>query len=87
MDYKFNGVILTEETLKKTDKFFADSAQGLINDVESGALRVNDEVKYLHDKKQEVKDCLAGRCRQSFTYFQRAYFIQTGKDVAFLPKG
>lgn len=84
--YKFNNTVLTEETINKTDKHFADICQECIDAVLNGEVRVNDPKKYIKDKCDRKKAYLTGNInRWNLTYLQRAYFIQTGESIALLP--
>lgn len=82
---KFAGVELTEETIQKTRKWFADNAQGCIDEVRSGKVKVNDPEAYYAWREESINDALAGRNDHTVTFLQRAHFIQTGECVALLP--
>lgn len=81
----FNDTELTEETLIKTDKHFAEIYQGCIDGVVSGEFTVNDKEKYIIDNNRRKEQHLKGENRYNFTYLQRAYWIQTGEMIALLP--
>lgn len=81
---KFNGVELTEETILKTRKWFADNALACIEEVKSGKVRANDEEKYFASREKQAKEYIEGCHTITFTFLQRAYFIQTGESVALL---
>jgi len=83
--YFFNGEELTESTLKKTDKHFADIHQGCIDEVLSGKVEVNDKEKYFKSCKERKEKSIKGLSRDNLTYLQRAYWIQTGDCIALLP--
>ena len=83
--YFFNGEELTELTLKKTDKHFADIYQGCIDEVLSGKVKVNDKEKYFKSCKEMKEKHIKGLSRDNLTYLQRAYWIQTGNCIALLP--
>jgi hypothetical protein len=81
----FNKTELTKETIKKTDKHFADICQGCIDEVLSGDVWVNDKKKYISDNKSQKQMYLSGEFnRNNFTYLQCAYWIQTGENIALL---
>lgn len=82
---KFNGVTLTSETILTTRQWFADNDQACIDEAVSGQVRVNDLPSFIEWKKQSIVDGLAGKWDHTFTFLQRAYFIQTGESVALLP--
>jgi hypothetical protein len=82
---KFAGTEITQETIIATRQWFADNARGCISEVESGAVRVNDPESYFEWRLQQVADSLAGNNDHTFTFLQRAHYIQTGECVALLP--
>jgi hypothetical protein len=81
-------VILTKETLKKTALWFADNCQDCIEEALSGKVRVNELTEYVIQMKQEKDQWLNldNFNNQSFTFYQRAYFIQSGESVSLLSK-
>lgn len=86
----FNGEKLTNESIAKAEQFFIDNAQACINEVLSGEIKalstkVNDPQKYIQDRRRTIKHYTNKTYTLSFTFLQRAYFIQTGKSVALLP--
>ena len=82
---KFNGVELTQETILATRQWFADNAMACIAEVESGAVKVNDPEKYFAWRKESAANSLAGKNDHTFTFMQRAHYLQTGECVALLP--
>ena len=82
---KFNGVTLTTETIQSTRQWFADNAQACIDEAVSGDVKVNDLIGYIERQEQRIDECLSGVWDQTFTFLQRAYYIQTGESVALLP--
>lgn len=82
---KFNGVTLTTETIQATRQWFADNNQACIDEVVSGDMKVNDLIGYIERQEQLIDECLSGVWDHTFTFLQRAYFIQTGESVALLP--
>lgn len=82
---EFNNTLITEETKVKTDKHFADIYQRAIDNVNEGEFKVNDIERYIRGCKVNIEISLNGDDRNSFTYWQRAYWIQTGECVALLP--
>jgi hypothetical protein len=85
MSYKFNGLILSVQTLQATDLHFAEIQQACIDEVNVGGLRVNNKTQYLHNCERAKIESLGGRARNSVTYLQRAYWIQTGDCMGLLP--
>lgn len=82
--YKFNGVILTEETLLKTDQHFAEIDRACIDEVLSGQQKVNNPAEYIALGEESRGKFLSGNARNSVTYLQRAYWIQTAECIALL---
>lgn len=81
---KFNGVELSEETIQKTQKWFADNAIACIEEVKSGKVFVNDPESYFKWRNEEAKEYIEGNFDITLTFLQRAYYIQTGESVALL---
>ena len=84
---RFNGVDLTPEIIQKARQHFADNAQGCIDEVLSGEVRVNDRDSYFQWQRERMADSLAGNYDHTFTHLQMAYYFQTGECIALLPKG
>ena len=82
---KFAGVELTEESMQKTREWFADNAQGCIDEVVSGDVRVNDPETYFQMCETRKEDAIAGRYDNTLAFLQRAHYIQTGECIALLP--
>ena len=85
---KFNNVELTQETIIKTRQHFADNAQCCINEVLDGSVKLPDHVSnedYFSDCRKRAERFLTGGGDHTFTFLQRAYWIQTGEMVALLP--
>lgn len=81
----FNGVHLTEATIQKTRKWFADNCMACIEEVKSGKQHVNDPEEYFAYEEQSAKEYMNGDNDHIIAFLQRAYFIQTGESVALLP--
>lgn len=82
---KFNGVCLTEETIQKTRKWFSDNAIACIEEAKSGKVYVNDLERYTKLNLKSSKEYLEGSHQITFTFLQRAHFIQTGESVPLFP--
>ena len=79
----FNDEELTEESILKTRKYFSDNCLACIEDVKSGKSKIYyDKEDYYKREERNSKDYLAGVNDNTFTFLQRAYYIQTGKSVA-----
>lgn len=84
----FNGVQITEESIKACRQWFADNAQACIDEVEQGFVKLPNHVNfegYRECMNNKIRAALAGDFDSSFTLMQRAYYIQTGESVALLP--
>lgn len=80
-----NGVQLTEESIQKTRKWFADNAIACIEEVKSGEVYVNDREYYFKWREKEAKEYMEGKHDHVLAFLQRAHFIQTGESIALLP--
>ena len=80
----FNGVILTDESVLRTREWFADNCLGCISEAKSGLVYVNDLEEYIVWQLDSRDRVLAGKDDHTFTFLQRAYFIQTGESVPML---
>ena len=68
-----------------TRQHFHDIDMACIAEAESGAVYVNDLDEYRAWCLQRAADALAGKIDHTFTFQQRAYWIETGECVALLP--
>lgn len=84
MVYRFNGVELTEESMKKARQFYIDNAYKCIESAKAGKFFVNDLDTYIANELRRVKEMEDGT-DLSLTLLQRAYYEQTGESVALLP--
>lgn len=79
---------LTNETIQVTRQWFADNSQACIDEVMSGDIvlpsHVN-KVDYFASCRVRAVEHLSGKWDHTFTFLQRAHFIQTGECVALLP--
>lgn len=82
---KFAGIELTEESIQKAREWFADNAQGCIDEVLSGKVKVNDPESYFAWRREQISDAMEGRNDHTLTFLQRAHYIQTGECIALLP--
>ena len=79
----FNGEELTEESILRARKSFSDNCLTCIKDVKSGKSKIYcDKENYYKREERNSKDYLDGVNDHTFTFLQRAYYIQTGKSVA-----
>jgi hypothetical protein len=85
----FNGEKITQESIIVTRQYFADFLQRHINGVKDGTCLPASHVdltKYVADLERRKADMLAGNGDNTFTFIQRAYWIQTGKFTVLLPR-
>lgn len=82
---KFNGVVITQDSIQKCRQWFADNAQGCINQAKSGEIYVNDLFQYTERQEALTDEYLDGAWDHTFAFLQRAHYIQTGECVALLP--
>ena len=75
---------LTQETILKTRQHFAESHDRCIDEVLSGKVKVNNPDKYIEWKRQNKNDVLSGKWDHTFTFQQRARWLQTGECVPLL---
>ena len=69
-----------------TRKWFVENARKCITEAQSGKTHVNDLASYVAWREQAVEDYLSGKNDNTFTFWQRRHFIQTGECVPFLAK-
>jgi hypothetical protein len=82
---RFAGVELTAESIQKTREWFADNAQGCIDEVINGEVEVNDIESYIQWRKESINEALKGGYDHTLSFLQRAHTIQTGECIALLP--
>jgi len=86
---KFAGVEITQESIKAAEHWFAEHCQACIDEAKAGTLGLASHVNvddYVAQKEAQRLDWLSGNLSASFTFWQKAHYIQTGESVAFLPK-
>lgn len=80
----FNGVVLKDEVIQETRKWFHDNSIACIEEVKSGKVYVNDSEYYFKWQMKEAKEYIEGCHDHVLAFLQRAYYIQTGESVALL---
>lgn len=80
---------LTQESIQKARKWFSDNCLAMATEAEesilTGVFYCNDPQLNAIKWRKEASDWLAGNHKMSFTFWQRAYSIQTGECPALLP--
>lgn len=79
-----NRVQLTDQIITKTCEWFADNAQGCIDEVLSGMVKVNDQDTYIKTKEELKESYLSREFEVGFWFYQKALYIQTGDSVPLL---
>lgn len=77
-------MVLTQETIQETRKWFADNAEDCINGAMAGEFFVNDISAYVDWQRRRITQSLSGEWDHTFTFLQRALYIQTGVCVPLL---
>jgi len=80
-------VPLTPETVQRTREHFVENQYACIAEAESGEVRGNDLPSYVADCHTAIADINAGKWDHTFTFLQRAHWLQTGDCVALLNEG
>ena len=84
----FNGVTITQESIIACRKWFADNVDACVREAEDGTapLASHYPIELYREKMAERKEAaLAGEFDHTFTFMQRAHYMQTGECVALLP--
>lgn len=81
----FNGVTLTAESIAAARQQGAQLCQSCIDEVIGGQVYVNDPEQYVRWRREQIGAHLSGAYDGSVAFMQKAYWIQTGEDVAILP--
>lgn len=83
---KFNNVEITQETINLTRLHFAGIYEMCIQGTKDGSIFVNDVEGYILSEEAKISEVLQGNYDHSFTFMQRAYYLQTGESVALFSK-
>ena len=84
----FKGVTITQESIIACRQWFADNADACVREAEDGTapLASHYPIELYREKMAERKEAaLAGEFDHTFTFMQRAHYMQTGECVALLP--
>jgi hypothetical protein len=81
----FNGETLSAESLSTAREWYAVHHETCAAEALQGAFAVSDLPSYLASCASMASECREGVYDYTFALRQRAYYLQTGKSVAFLP--
>ena len=73
------------EYMEQARDWFIKNCLLCIKEAATGEVFVNDLNEYIKWRKQQIEAYERGENDHTFTFLQRAYFIQTGESVALLP--
>ena len=85
---KFNRVQITEESIHACRQWFIDNQQACISGALDGTLGLASHVNvlsYITKCTEKQTDIAHGKWDKTFTFMQRADYIQTGESVDLLP--
>lgn len=81
---KFADVKITSETITRTREHFADLGRQCIADAKAGTFYVNNLDRYVAWQEKCIATALAGGSDHTFTFMQRAHWLQTGESIPLL---
>ena len=84
----FNGVTITQESIIACRQWFADNQQACIEGALDGTLGLASHVnvtEYIEACQRKQDSIEVGEQDHTFTFMQRAHYMQTGECVALLP--
>lgn len=89
MKIHVNGklVVITDQTILATNQWFADNAQGCIDEALSGAVFCNDVDEVVKRNEKRKAEYLSGNFDLWLGYYQQAYLSKPGKVCRFCNKG
>lgn len=79
---KFNGVLLEEKYIFEARKYFVELIERNIDKVENGEKKVNNKEKFIKSQLDKLESYDNGLNDETFTFMQRAYYLQTGESVS-----
>lgn len=82
---KFNGVEILPSIIHLTKQYFIDIHHKCITGASEGKFFVNDLNSYIDWQQEMINDLDNGKSDYSFTFIQRAYWLQSGQCIALLP--
>ena len=82
----YNGINLTLETILKTRIHFYNLCLGCIKEAHENK-SVNNIEEYVKYEMTQSKEYLEGKYDNTFTFLQRAYYLQTGESIPIFSEG
>lgn len=79
-----NTVLLELEDIQKAARWYADNAQGCIDEAVNGDVFVNDIDSYIASKKLDISNYLTGNFIPWLGFWQKAVYLKTGESVPML---
>lgn len=77
-------VLITKDTIKKTNNWFARNCIGCIREAQSGEVFVNDVKGYTEWRLEQLREYRSNDFEKGLWYWQKAYYIQSGTSVPLL---
>lgn len=74
-------ITLDINDIKAAQQWYADKAQGCINEAVSGKVFVNNIDSYVKDKQQDKVNYIAGNFEPSLGFWQTAIYLKTSQSV------
>jgi hypothetical protein len=94
-EMKYADVTLTAETIQRTREHFAENKRacarvcveyGQHGPLQEGGFHVNGREEYVAQCARDAEAFLAGEYDYSFTFAQRAHYLQTGESIPLFSK-
>lgn len=82
----YAGVTITPETVARTREHFVANKRECIAAAQCGEMYVKDIASYVQRTEETIAHIEAGGWDHTFTFMQRAHWLQTGVDIPLLPR-
>jgi hypothetical protein len=80
---RFNGVVISQYSIDAAKKHFIRLSQEIIKEIQEGSLAVNNKDGAIAFQQENIDRMKAGN-HTSFTFWQYAYYCQTGDCAGLL---
>ena len=80
----FAGVEITADTIQRTREHFASLGRACIEDARNGATPVTNLQSFVAWQEGMIAGYLAGASDHTFTFMQRAHWLQAGECLSLL---